>query len=88
MTCYVDGQVFGQELGVPQHTQSSLEGFVLGRQSFSNSPFESWWGQIDDLRIYDGVLSEDDVNAVMLVPEPTTALLLILGLAAVGRRRL
>ena len=45
-------------------------------------------GRIDDLRIYSGVLSDDDVSRLAAIPEPSTIVLGVLGLiGAVGSRR-
>ena len=49
--------------------------------------FESWWGQIDDFRIYDRALTQGEVEAVMNVPEPASVLLMVLGLVAMRKRR-
>ena len=49
--------------------------------------FTQWNGQIDDLRIYNTVLSGAEINVLATIPEPTTALLAFAGLAVVGLRR-
>ena len=46
---------------------------------------ENWQGLLDDVRIYDHALSAGDVRA--LVPEPSSAALLLVGLLSLVRRR-
>jgi hypothetical protein len=43
-------------------------------------------GQIDELRIYDRVLSEEEVRELYIIPEPATLSLLALGAFLAGRK--
>ena len=47
--------------------------------------FTQWNGNVDDLRIYNSVLSEVEIGA--LVPEPSSAMLVLFGLFSFGLRR-
>ena len=54
----------------------------IAQGGVANAHFKGW---LDDIRVYDGVLSAQEVAA--LVPEPATATLLMLGGLAMLRRR-
>ena len=43
-------------------------------------------GELDDIRLYDGALSQSQVNA-LLIPEPATVALLAIGALTLLRRR-
>ena len=49
--------------------------------------FTQFNGNIDDLRIYNTVLSQGEIAATMAVPEPSTGVLALLGTLLVGFRR-
>jgi len=57
----------------------------IGREEVKGELRGSFYGAIDDVRIYDNALSPAEVMA--LVPEPATVLLLGAGLCLIRRRR-
>jgi len=56
--------------------------WVFGHQGDPNNHGDSLSGQLDELRIYNRLLSAAEVDALTVVPEPSTAALI--GLALVG----
>lgn len=57
----------------------------LGNQFSSYSEYLG--GTIDDVRIYDNALTDNDISRIAAVPEPATMLALGLGVVALRRRR-
>ncbi len=90
-TLYVNGNVEGSFPIVGGYLTSDgddrlLFGAIDNTPGFGIGQF--FHGAIDDIRIYDSALNNDDVRA--LVPEPSTAVLLCMGaigLAVFARRR-
>jgi hypothetical protein len=46
-----------------------------------------WYGSLDEVRIYDEALNEDQIKRIMAIPEPATIVLLALGGLALIRRK-
>ena len=87
ITIYVDGvavQTFGNTASVNPWPGNNGQDDVYGIGR-SNGNGEARWfaGRIDDVRFYDGVLSADQV-AALIVPEPSTFALAALGLLSLG----
>lgn len=87
---FVNGQPAGQDFhGVPGNT--NVADFHLGIARNQGSVLEAMFGSIDDVRVYEGVLTVDEIQAIMNpIPEPSTVVLLMLGALAVipaARRR-
>ncbi len=64
---------------------TELDTLYIGREEVKGELRGSFYGAIDDVRIYDNALSPAEVMA--LVPEPATMLLLGAGLCLIRRRR-
>jgi hypothetical protein len=82
---YIDGILAGSTTS-PAFTFAAFNNFEIGRLGRS-SPTDAYAGSVDELRIYDAVLSASDI-ATLAVPEAGPALLF--GITAVGsllRRR-
>ena len=78
----------GQELGVNTMVSGIIDDNTgpLGIGAKTSDPtYKAFGGMIDDVRIYNHVLSQDEIQA--LVPEPATLSMLILGSLALIRRR-
>jgi hypothetical protein len=84
---YVDGQFQSSSSGGnPLIVPPSGTHFLLGGVMVGSTPTNVYSGLLSDLLLYDEALSAADVNGlyVRAVPEPASAWLLGLGLAAVG----
>lgn len=82
---YIDGVLAGTTT-TPAFTFPAFNNFEIGRLGRS-SPTDAYAGSVDELRIYDTVLSAGDI-AALAVPEPSLSMLA--GMAAAGsllRRR-
>jgi hypothetical protein len=80
---YLDGVQIGGDISVTNEplTDTTAQ-FIIGRRAQGGNDFNGW---VDDVRLYKGVLTSEEVGA--LVPEPSVPLsLLMLGLAFVGTR--
>jgi hypothetical protein len=91
ISLFVDGSLVGTDSTSGPFSLGNVETFVGFHQwevsygQFSSSRFD---GAIDDLRIYDRALSPTEVSTLYsAIPEPTTALLLGMGLASLAVRR-
>lgn len=66
---------------------------ILGRRADTTSPINAYSGLLADLQIYDGVLTQSEINTIYtsgaVIPEPATVALIFGGiaLAVVGWRR-
>lgn len=90
VTLYVNG-VFGASTGndggIGDFTGNSARFFI---DDFATNQNEARSGRVDFIRVFDTVLDATEVAALgdnpSAVPEPTSAVLMALGLAAVARR--
>lgn len=82
---YEDGDLLGSTgyTGTIDYTKSN-NNFVIGARDNGDYSFS---GIIDDVRFYDRVLSQSEIRALVVVPEPATLLLLGLGSLAFLRKR-
>jgi len=78
---YVDGNLIDSVAGQGPLVQND-SALYFGRHRTLGRFFN---GLLDDIHLYDGRLTQDDVDA--LIPEPTTAALLALGAIAMLKRR-
>lgn len=97
---YVDGILEGETGTTDEPINTSIGGnfpkVILGaRRQGSNAtpastPGDYLDGMLDDVRIYDHALTESEIVALAIIPEPSSVLLAIMALpalAATGRRR-
>ncbi len=81
---YVDGGTSGA-------SQSLSPNIILGDQQIGSDKFgnRKWIGLIDDIGIWNRGLTEPNINFISAnpIPEPSTALLLSLGLVGLAARR-
>ncbi len=82
---YIDGALAGTTT-TPAFAFPTFNNFEVGRLGRS-SPTDAFAGSVDDLRIYDTVLTGSEIAALAAVPEPSAALLGGLGLLGLLRRR-
>ena len=84
---YVDGQLVSESTATPAVTFPSVfNNFEVGRLGRS-SPTDAFAGSVDELRIYDSILTESEI-AALAVPEPATPLALgLLGTLGLALRR-
>lgn len=84
-TLYLDGDVVATGT-VPFDTAAGTD-FVIGRVPGELGDIRQLIGLVDEIRVYDTVLSDSEMRALASVPEPTTGLLLIAGLLGLAARR-
>ncbi len=60
---------------------------MIGRVPGELGDIRQLIGLVDEIRVYDTVLSDSEMRALASVPEPTTGLLLIAGLLGLAARR-
>jgi hypothetical protein len=84
---YVDGlfDSGGTYPAMNSNLNNSAHDLYIGGSNNNGTPANFFTGIIDDLRIYDSALTAAQIQA--LVPEPSTALLLCLGLLALATGR-
>jgi hypothetical protein len=80
---YIDGSLAAQTGAVNISSGGSFTRF--GRQYGPHAEYFN--GTLDNVRIYDGALSASEINAVSAVPEPSSALMVLAGLAGLGALR-
>ena len=82
---YIDGVLDSQYAQSNAYVDVN-EPLLIGRHVNPNGP-AFFSGTLDELYVYDRALSEPEVFTLATVPEPSTALLLSLGLFAISLRR-
>ena len=80
---YFDGVELGSGLVIADLNVAAT-GFTLGATRTGGEGFN---GLIDDVRVYDNVLSQSEISALSSIPEPSAAALLGLGGLALAFRR-
>ena len=82
---YVDGILETLSISQTQTISTGSSADVRIGTDFAGRPWNGW---IDDVRIYDEALAAEDIFAIATgVPEPSTAILLLSGLAFLASRR-
>lgn len=87
---YKNGEIVanGQDQTFSAPSIENLDSLFVGIGANNNGGGEWLHGLIDDLRVYDGLLTQAEIQALALVPEPASLGLLGLGgLLALRRRR-
>jgi hypothetical protein len=87
---YIDGEIVGSEPNLQWgNFTTSIDYITIGRERWSGYDRRFFNGLIDDVRIYDGALSTDDIHSLAMVPAPTSLILALSGLVGmiVLRRR-
>jgi hypothetical protein len=83
---YIDGQEMARSNNYQNGDFSSIsQGVFIGKAYYSGTDRRFFNGLIDDVRVYDSVLSAAEVRA--LVPEPATLMLVGLGGLFLRRKR-
>lgn len=82
---YIDGSLVGT-ITTPAFAFQTFNNFEVGRLGRS-APVDGFTGSVDDLRIYDTVLTGGEIATLAAVPEPSAALLGGLGVLGLLRRR-
>jgi hypothetical protein len=91
ITWYKDGQLRDQDSFAPGSSFPITPGNGTAPFRIGTRQFESFFaGAVDDLRIYDRVLSAGDVQALFQesIPEPSSSLLVLFGLGTIASCRL
>lgn len=82
---YVDGLLEGVSASLSRSINTASDDDVIFGNDQSN---REWIGDLDELQIYDEALSALQIRGLAgIVPEPTTAILGLMGLAGMGLRR-
>jgi hypothetical protein len=84
-TLYLDGNVVAEGT-VPFDTPAGTD-FVIGRIPGELGDVRNLVGLVDEVRVYDTVLSASEIRALASVPEPGTGLLVAIGLLGLEVRR-
>ena len=88
---YIDGSAVNEAVDISSVGDiSNDEILAIGqRGNVAGFPYDSPFdGRIDDVRLYDEVLTAEEVSGLAIIPEPTSLVLLGLGVATLlGRRR-
>jgi hypothetical protein len=84
-TLYLDGVVVGTGT-VPIDTAAGST-FYMGRIPGELGDIRQLDGFVDEVRVYDSVLSASEIQLLAGVPEPTTALLVMTGVLGLAARR-
>ena len=84
---YVDGALVGTPQLIDSTTGIQDTAGPLRIGSYTGTS-ENFQGFIDDVRIYNRVLSAGDIAQLSVIPEPATGLLVVLGGLVLMRRRL
>ena len=83
-TFYLDGSNIGTVTD-GRNANTTSNPYHIGASAISNS--DRFVGLIDDLRVYDVALSDEDISALATIPEPSTVCLLGLAVAGLGLSR-
>lgn len=85
LTFYLNGSVDGTN-GNTANNNVGDDIFGIGR-SYGNGEGQYLAGALDEVRVYDNVLSEAEIAALASIPEPSTGILIGLAALATGLRR-
>ncbi|RKT54106.1 concanavalin A-like lectin/glucanase superfamily protein [Saccharothrix australiensis] len=61
---YVNGRLSGRQTGVKGWNNDGE--LLIGRTRFSSKDVDPWRGEIDDVRIYSGVLSDEEIGRLLV----------------------
>lgn len=82
---YIDGQEVDRSNNYQNGDYSSIsQGVFIGKSYYSGTDRRFFNGLIDDVRIYDSALSAEEINALAVVPAPTSLILAISGLGGLA----
>lgn len=82
LAVYLDGDLVATDtVDIPgsQYSDNGSSVLIGNRPGCSNC---GWYGSLDEVRLYDEALPEEEIERIMAIPEPSTLALLSMGILA------